>query len=336
MATAKKKTAKKAVPKAGSKADAKKNKKTLIVTVVAIAVIICLAELAIVTMSQLTAPSFYYVQVAQSFSGDGQTCGPFKAWDVTAGKDYIAVCDQSNKRILVFDPQGHFKVQIDEKVAGPRGLREISCLTHDNQDNLYVIQPWEGGAIMGFGLSGKHLSDVDLNNKGFFGPRGVAWDNGNFVVADTGSHRLVMVSPDGSILKVMGQKGSGRGEFVNPNAIAVDAAGNFYVSDSDNQRIQCLDPKGVFVRGYDVSAPVGKVAVDTQGKVYAAEAGGNFVKVFDKNGKVLGKLVDAAHPNEPIGGIIAVTIPEDGTILAARGSEILTLHPTQAPEPAKK
>ncbi len=335
MATAKKKNAKKAASKGkASKANLKKNKKTLLVTLGVIIGIIVLAELATVGMSQLTAPANYYVQITQSFSGDTQACGAFRPWDMTAGKDYIAVSDQSNKRILVFDQQGQLKNQIDEKAAGAQGLREISCITHDTQDDLFVIQPWSG-LILGFTLSGKHLSDVDLNNKGFYGPRGLAWDNGNFVVADTGSHRLVSVGPDGSVLKAWGQHGSGKGNFSNPNAVAVDPQGNLYVSDSDNQRIQCLDPKGVFIRNYDVGVPVGKVALDAQGKVYAVGAEGNFVKVFENNGKVLGKLVDVAHPTEPISGVSSIALLSDGRILLGRGGEILTLHTAPPPATAK-
>ncbi len=46
-----------------------------------------------------------------------------------------------------------------------------------------------------------------------------------------------------------GKKGSGPGEFRNPEGIAADPGGFIYICDTGNHRIQKLDPDGVFLCG---------------------------------------------------------------------------------------
>ena len=41
--------------------------------------------------------------------------------------------------------------------------------------------------------------------------------------------------------------GSGDGQFISPNAVAVAPDGSVYVADSDNHRIQKFTSEGVFV-----------------------------------------------------------------------------------------
>ena len=43
-----------------------------------------------------------------------------------------------------------------------------------------------------------------------------------------------------------GQTGSGPGQFNKIRGLAIDAAGNFYVADAGNNRIQVLDSQGTF------------------------------------------------------------------------------------------
>jgi sugar lactone lactonase YvrE len=85
--------------------------------------------------------------------------------------------------------------------------------------------------------------------------------------------------------------GSVAGKFLNPIGIALDSAGNVYVADTGNNRIQKFDkdgvPKGIWGAQGSGDAqfdqPTG-VAVDGEGNVFVADYGNNLIKKFDSNG----------------------------------------------------
>ena len=54
----------------------------------------------------------------------------------------------------------------------------------------------------------------------------------------TWNSRIQKFLADGSFLAKWGSKGNGDGQFLAPSGIAVDAAGNIYVGDMGNHRIQ--------------------------------------------------------------------------------------------------
>ena len=49
---------------------------------------------------------------------------------------------------------------------------------------------------------------------------------------------MQVFSPEGRILRKWGSEGFGDGQFESPFGIAVDASGNVYVADNQNNRVQ--------------------------------------------------------------------------------------------------
>ena len=86
-------------------------------------------------------------------------------------------------------------------------------------------------------------------------PSDVATDPaGNVYVADQGSARIQKFSANGAFIRSWGGKGSGRGQFLfNLEGIAVDAAGNVYVTEVSGpngqgaDRIQKFTSSGAFI-----------------------------------------------------------------------------------------
>ena len=127
------------------------------------------------------------------------------------------------------------------------------------------------------------------------GPAGIAVDSsGNLYVADWGNHRVQKRDSGGNWTawgaQPWGTSGSNLGEFNNPTGVAVDNAGNVYVADTTNNRIQKRDTSGVWTAWSDYNwvpggffGPKG-VAVDVAGNIYVADQSNNKIQLRDTSG----------------------------------------------------
>jgi sugar lactone lactonase YvrE len=103
----------------------------------------------------------------------------------------------------------------------------------------------------------------------FHSPIGIAIDAaGDILVGDRDSHLVRRVDPHGVVTTmagtgVAGFSGDGGpatlAQLDNPEAVAVDAAGNVYVADTENDRIRRIDPAGIIttVAGNGTAASTG-------------------------------------------------------------------------------
>ncbi|HEX8598113.1 MAG TPA: DUF2298 domain-containing protein [Chloroflexia bacterium] len=109
--------------------------------------------------------------------------------------------------------------------------------------------------------------------------------------------------------------GSNRGQFNLPRAIAIDAQGNFYVSDTENKRIQKFDPSGKWLLAFgaegtaigqfaaiteeSVGTGPGGLAVDADGNIYVADTWNHRIQKFDSDGHLVtawGSFISLADP----------------------------------------
>jgi DNA-binding beta-propeller fold protein YncE len=88
-----------------------------------------------------------------------------------------------------------------------------------------------------------------------------------------------------------GTEGSASGQFKRPQGIAVDSAGNVYVADTNNNRIQKFNSAGGIIATWgnsgagsgQFSIPAA-IALDSVGNIYVAESGNNRVQKFNSMG----------------------------------------------------
>jgi len=85
----------------------------------------------------------------------------------------------------------------------------------------------------------------------------VAWNaEGDTFISDGYiNSRVGKVDKNGRWLMSWGEPGEGEGQFHTPHSIATDAAGNVYVADRGNGRIQVFDGNGKFLRIIKIDVP---------------------------------------------------------------------------------
>jgi sugar lactone lactonase YvrE len=144
----------------------------------------------------------------------------------------------------------------------------------------------------------------------FRNPWDVAVDSAdNVIVADMSNNTIRKITPDGAVTTFAGQAemaGSADGfatnaRFNDPFAVAVDSAGNIYVSDSGNNIIRKITPQGVVTTLAGLAGHAGNLdghvevarfwnpqglAVDATGNVYVADTGNNTVRKISPTGAV--------------------------------------------------
>lgn len=127
-------------------------------------------------------------------------------------------------------------------------------------------------------------------------PNAVAVSGNTLAVADTENHRIAFFNTtNGSFIRNLGgTQGSGNGQFNLPNGVAFDAAGNLYVADTWNHRIQVFDAAGTYLRQWGTlgSAPgqlrfPAHLDIGSAGNVYVSDSNNHRIQVFDPNGAYL-------------------------------------------------
>ncbi|MDR1849757.1 MAG: hypothetical protein LBQ75_06940 [Zoogloeaceae bacterium] len=131
-------------------------------------------------------------------------------------------------------------------------------------------------------------------------PTGIAIDTaGNLYVADMWNHRIRKVTPKGVVSTIAGgEKGFADGEgsvaqFHEPSGIAIDAAGNLYIADTNNYRIRKIAPKGKVstlvdgaLKGSDMLYGPSSIAIDAAGNLYVTDMVTNHIHKITPNGKI--------------------------------------------------
>lgn len=167
----------------------------------------------------------------------------------------------------------------------------------------------------------------------FYFPQGVAVDgSGNLYVADTNNQLIRKITPGGVVTTLAGGgfagylDGTGTGAyFFTPSGIAVDAAGNVYVADSNNQVIRKVTQAGVVSTlagtANTSDGPTDGTGADARFRTpmgVAADGGGN-VYVADNNNSTVRKITPDGVVTT-IGGTARMVGGADGSGAAAQFS----------------
>ena len=170
-----------------------------------------------------------------------------------------------------------------------------------------IISTIAGNGSAGFSGDGGPATQAGLG-----GPERVVVDSaGNVYFSSIRNNRIRRITPEGIIDTIAGAGGHGysgdggpaaQATLNQPYGLALDAAGNLYIADSENNRIRRMTPEGIIrtvagngVGGYSgdggaateaaLNYPIG-VAVDAVGNVYVADTENNRIRKVTPDGMI--------------------------------------------------
>ncbi len=212
----------------------------------------------------------------------------------------LAAADAAGDLYTTDGHRGFYKYHPDGTVVGswPDALSFTVGITVDSRGHIYVAN-FDDGTVHKFDGTGNPLRQWTVDG-GAVGPVGIAHDaHDNIYVAlhRIHDHYVEKYSPDGKLLATWAGLGAGDGQVGagshdGPSEIAVDAAGNSYITDPVNNRVVSFGSDGTFRynltgNGDRTLVHPSTVAVDTQGNVYT-DSGLTLWK-FDRTGAFVGE-----------------------------------------------
>jgi len=185
--------------------------------------------------------------------------------------------------ILQYDSKGHFVREIGH---GVYALGYSHSLRIDRYDNIWVVDKGTDSVIK-FAPNGKVLMNLGRRAEGFDsvnieharqseartvdgwlgGPTDVTWDPDDNIYVSDGyiNSRIAKYDKDGDWITSWGKYGKGGQQadenpysIDNPHNLQADRAGNIYVADRGNRRIQVFDRDGKFLKFLFLNAPYDK------------------------------------------------------------------------------
>ena len=194
------------------------------------------------------------------------------------GVNTVYALDRVTRRRTRWDKVGPYRFHSPVAVAEFRGI-------------IYVADS-ELRTIIGFDAAGKLRLAI---TNGLERPAGLAIADEKLFVADAGQHQIAVFDLQGHPVAQFGRRGTDPGNFNYPTHLAVGTAGQLFVTDSMNARVQILDrqtgqSRGVIGRLGDGSGQFSKpkgVAVDKAGHVYVVDTAFDNIQIFDQQGTFL-------------------------------------------------
>jgi tripartite motif-containing protein 71 len=229
-------------------------------------------------------------------------------WGVDTGANAFQVCTSTCQGGIEGSGAGQFNNPFDVEV-GPNGNVYVA----EGANNRIQRFATTGTLLGGWGAAGTAEGNFNL-------PAALGTDpTGNVYVADSSNNRVQKFTSVGSFVRTWGwgvdngasafqvclsgcQQGLGSltpgdGQFFLPNSIAVNAAAEVYVGETENNRVQKFDLLGSFLTKWgtegtdnaEFTAPDG-IAIDPVGDVYVSDGGNNRIQKFSHDGDFFTKF----------------------------------------------
>ena len=222
-------------------------------------------------------------------------------------QDNIWIVDAGSNQVVKFDADGRFALVLGRKPENINVRPGPGMPARGGVIPEPTTTGGRGGGEGGGGRGGRGTPGAGIPGDSFSYPADVTWDRaGNIYVGDGfgTNNRIAKFTRDGDFVKSWGQTGSGQGQFNKIRGIAADAAGNLYVADSGNNRIQVFDgegrfksqitnvgtPQAICISGGSTQYLFSSYSNDPEsmdhGEIYKVRLNGEIVGKFGKAGKM--------------------------------------------------
>ncbi len=206
--------------------------------------------------SPTTAPVSSYTEFGGQVQATCLTCSPgkfFYARGIFVGgpSNDVYVPDSDNGRLQVLTQAGKevagFPVACGVTSRNPGALQGCTGVTvNATTGTIYAVSVTQG-LVEVYNSAGTQISTIGSTVPGgkMRSPfdDALSPDGSILYVTDTNNDRIDEFNPStGSFLGSWGSAGSAHGQFLNPQGIVVDGAGNIYVNDYGNDRIEVFAP----------------------------------------------------------------------------------------------
>ena len=238
-------------------------------------------------------------------------------------QDNVWIVDAGSNQVVKFDAEGRFQLVLGRKPENIT-LRPGAGVPARQLDVVPEgSAPAAGGRGEGgrggggFGGRGGGAPGAGIPGDNFQRPSDVTWDrSGNIYVADGfgTNNRVAKFTKDGNFVKSWGQTGSATGQFNGIRGIASDAAGNIYVADAGNKRIQVFDGDGTFKSEIKNVGTPQAICVSGGSTQYLYSSNSNDPESMDNgeiyklqlNGQIVGKFGKAGKLPKEFGMVNAI------------------------------
>uniref|UniRef100_A0A1X7U1E7 Uncharacterized protein n=3 Tax=Amphimedon queenslandica TaxID=400682 RepID=A0A1X7U1E7_AMPQE len=166
-------------------------------------------------------------------------------------------------------------------------------------DNSHVIiTEAYGDCVAILDREGKKVKSLGgkggCGNVKFIAPRGVAITPDKSILV-SGNHNIQEISMDGCCMASVGKTSLMQQQFSTPRGIAISPlTGHIYIADSNNHRIQVLNPDLTFSHYFASKVPASlrfdyprDIAIDSQGLVCITDYSNHRIQKFSPDGKLV-------------------------------------------------
>jgi DNA-binding beta-propeller fold protein YncE len=211
---------------------------------------------------------------------------------------FVYISDAGNYKLKKFDQQGKLVASIGSKGTGPGQFREMSGLAIDRGNSVYQLD------------ADKSTLQIFLSDSGACQPLVPAAPPISFELSSVIPGAVTALAPDKRLWALgqdsvftlatpsgprFGTRGSESAQLRDPAALAADGAGNVWVADTGNDRLQKFSPDGVVLQVVGTagsgegqfSEPSG-IAISAKGKLFIADTGNKRIQVLSPKGVFLG------------------------------------------------